>query len=214
MTCPLCSQRKARRACPALGHEICAVCCGTKRLVEIQCPSGCVYLAAARDHPPAVALRRHERDVGLFVRFVRDLSQRQSQLFFAVSTFLSRYEAPALQPLIDEDVAEATAALAATFETSSRGVIYDHRPPSRAAERLATALKPLVEEAGRGGGTTFEREAAVVLRRLESATREVRAVDAENRRAFLDLVGRVLTSHGDQPEEAEAAADTPRIIIP
>ncbi len=53
MTCPLCSQRKARRACPALGHQICAVCCGTKRLTQIPCPSDCVYLASAREHPPA-----------------------------------------------------------------------------------------------------------------------------------------------------------------
>src|SRR4029079_6022625 len=50
--CPLCGVRRARRGCPALGKQICAVCCGTKRLVEIQCPSDCAYLATAREHPP------------------------------------------------------------------------------------------------------------------------------------------------------------------
>ena len=173
-----------------------------------------MFLATAREHPPAAVRRRHERDVGMLVRVVRDLNQRQSQLFFLISTFLDTYEPPALQPLVDEDVAEATAALAATFETSSRGVIYEHRPTSRPAERLATELKPLLVEAGKGGGTMFERDAAVVLRRVESATREVRSVDSENRRAFIDLIGRVIGARDDQAEKAEKTEEGPRIIIP
>jgi len=60
------------------------------------------------------------------MQFTRDLSQAQSQLFFVLNTFLQRYEPSELQPLIDEDVAEAAAALAATAETASRGLIYDH----------------------------------------------------------------------------------------
>ena len=51
MSCPLCHTRKPRRACPALNQTICAVCCGTKRLIEIQCPDDCVYLTSAREHP-------------------------------------------------------------------------------------------------------------------------------------------------------------------
>ena len=149
----------------------------------------------------------------MFVRVVRDLNQRQSQLFFLISTFLGRYEPPALEPLVDEDVVEGTAALAATFETSSRGVIYEHRPASRPAERLATELKPLLVEAGKGGGTMFERDAAVVLRRVESAARDVRSVDSENRRAFLDLVGRVIRAN-HQAGRAEKTKEAPRIIIP
>ncbi|MCK7478268.1 MAG: hypothetical protein M0C28_13315 [Candidatus Moduliflexus flocculans] len=38
MDCPLCRQRAARRRCPALDRDICAVCCGTKRLAEIRLP--------------------------------------------------------------------------------------------------------------------------------------------------------------------------------
>ena len=53
MTCPLCGARKARRACPGVGRDICAVCCGTKRLVEIRCPATCGYLQSARVHPAA-----------------------------------------------------------------------------------------------------------------------------------------------------------------
>src|SRR5438067_11763451 len=105
--CPLCRQRKARRACPALGKLICAVCCGTKRLVQIQCPADCVYLTSSREHPPAALVRRQQRDLALLVQFMRDLNERQGELFFLVTSFLMRYEAPELQPLIDDDVREA-----------------------------------------------------------------------------------------------------------
>ena len=73
-TCPLCGVRKARRECPALGRMICAVCCGTKRLVEIPCPDSCPYLASAREHPAAVVQRRQERDLRFFLPLVPQLT--------------------------------------------------------------------------------------------------------------------------------------------
>src|SRR5881396_1031033 len=159
-------------ACPALAKEICPVCCGTKRLVQIQCRSDCTWLASAREHPAAVVVRQQQRDVSLLVQFLRDFSERQSQLFLLVTTFLIRYEPPELQQFIDDDVAEAAAAMAATYETVTRGVIYEHRPASLPAERLATALKPVLAAAGKGAGSSFDRDAAVVLRRVEEAVRD------------------------------------------
>ena len=209
MNCPLCGVRRARRGCPALGQQICPVCCGTKRLVQIDCPNDCAWLASAREHPPAVTVRQQQRDLGLVVQFMRDLSQRQSQLFLLLSTFLARYQTPELQPIIDDDVTEAAAALAGTFETAVRGVIYEHRPASLPAERLLSALKPLLVEAGEGAGSTFEGDAAVALRRIEDAVREIRALAPENRRAFLELLGRVI-SEAPPAEPTEA----PRLIVP
>ena len=191
MVCPLCDKRRARRSCPALGHQICAVCCGTKRLIEIPCPADCPYLTSAREHPPAVTVRQQQRDIDLLAHGMRDLSERQSQLFFMINSFLQRYEPPELQPIIDDDVIEGVAALASTFETASRGVIYDHRPTAPPADRLATALKPVIAEAGKHGGSAFERDAAVVLRRIGEASQEVRMADPANPRAFLDLLGRM-----------------------
>lgn len=201
MVCPLCGTRRARRGCPALDKQICAVCCGTKRLVHIRCPSDCAWLATAREHPPAAIVRQQQRDIGLLVQFMRDLNEHQSRLFFLITTFLARYDAPELQAPIDEDVAEAMAALAATFETASRGLIYDHRPASVLAERLTTALKPALLEAGKGAGASFPRDAAVVLRRLEEAVRDVRALEENNRLAFLDLLRRVITL--DRPADGQ-----------
>jgi hypothetical protein len=193
VVCPSCGTRRARRACPALGTQICAICCGTKRLTEIRCPADCPYLATARDHPAAAVLRQQQRDLDLFVRFVRDFSQRQSRLFLLISTFLVRYRPPDLQSCIDDDVAQAVEAMAATYETASRGVIYEHRPVSSPALRLSSALKPLLMEAAAGQSpiSAFEREAAVVLRRVHEASREMAATDPGNPSAFLDLLKRL-----------------------
>ena len=203
VVCPLCGIRRARRGCPALGRQICAVCCGTKRLVEIQCPADCPWLASAREHPPAAAVRQQQRDVASFVQFVRDFSERQSQLFFLISTFVLGYEPPEFHPLIDDDVAEGVAALASTFETASRGLIYDHRPASLPAERMIGALKPMLLDAGRGAGSAFERDAAVVLRRVEESVRRLRGEEPDNPRAFLELLRRVIR----EPKRPDGSAD-------
>jgi hypothetical protein len=215
VTCPLCGTRRARRSCPALNQQICPVCCGTKRLVEIPCPNDCVYLAAAREHPAAATLRQQEHDLRFLAELMRDLSERQSQVLFLLATWLLRYNPPQLQALIDDDIAEAAGALASTFETASRGVIYEHQPASLAAARLATALKAVLGEAGKGAPSSFERDAAVVLRRLEEAARSLHAVDEPNRRALLDLLGRMIRRpDGDAPSDDPEAPEPSRLIVP
>jgi len=211
--CPLCGLRRARRGCPALDKQICAVCCGTKRLVQIQCPSDCTWLASARQHPPAVVVRRQQRDVGMLVHVTRDFSERQSQILLLLATFLLQYGADDLHGLIDDDVAEAVSSLAATLETAARGVIYEHRPASLPAERLGTALKRLLAEAGKETPSSFDRDAAVVLRRIEEGVRDAHAADMPNRRAFLNLLSRALPKRGDV-DAAESPADQPRLIVP
>jgi hypothetical protein len=214
VTCPLCGQRKARRDCPAIGQRICAVCCGTKRLTEIACPPDCVYLASARVHPPAAYLRQRYRDLGLLVDVMRDLNERQAQLFLFAATLLLQYDPPALQPLIDDDVIEAAAALAATYDTAAKGLIYEHRPPSLPAERLVQTLKPRLAEAGTRGGSAFERDVAVVFRQIGEAASRVRQLEPENRRAFLDLLRREVRTAPEQKDTQSASTDQPRLIVP
>jgi hypothetical protein len=212
MTCRLCGQRRARRACPALGHDICAACCGTKRLVEIQCPASCGYLSVAREHPPATAVRQQRRDLGTAMQLVRDFNQRQSQIFFLTATFIVRYQPPELHPLVDDDVAEAAAALASTFETSARGVIYEHPATTAAGGRLAAALRPLLTEAGQGGGTPFERDTAVVLRRIEAGARHSQGLLDGGPRALVELLGRVIRR--DDDADPPPPAEPSRLIVP
>ena len=145
---------------------------------------------------------------------MRGLNERQSQLLIAFNTAVLRYQPPDFQTVIDEDVAEAAAALAATLETRSRGVIYDHRPTSLPAERLlAAAFRPLVD-AERGGGSVFDREAAVVLRRIEQGVGELRTTVSATKRPYLDLIGRVLGKAAAAAASEEERPDRPRLILP
>ncbi len=181
-------------------------------MVEIPCPPDCAWLASAREHPAAVVVKQHQRDVDVLVQFLRDFNRRQAQLFLLIATFLVRYEPPELHPVIDEDIVEAMGALAATYETASHGLIYEHRPASLIAERLVTALKPLLSETGQGGGSAFERDAAVVLRRIAESARAARQ---EDRRAFLDLLARTITRAPDDDSGAQSDAVPPsRLIVP
>jgi hypothetical protein len=172
-----------------------------------------VYLASAREHPPAVTVRQQQRDLGVLIGFMRDFNQRQSQIFLLVASFLVRYPSPDLQPLIDDDVAEAAAALAATYETAARGVIYEHRPASLPAEKLLAALKPMLAEASRGAGSTFDRDAAAALRRIGEGVRDAQTNETANRRAFLDLLGRVVKKEAPG-SETPAEPEPPRLIVP
>src|SRR6266850_717586 len=126
MSCPLCSARKERRACPALKKTICAVCCGTKRLTEIQCPEDCVYLSTAREHPAAVVRRQQEHDVAILLPTIQELTERQYQLFFLFQSVIARHTPEGFARLLDEDVAEAAAAVAAPLGTAARGGISEH----------------------------------------------------------------------------------------
>src|SRR5712691_3216621 len=171
MVCPLCGQRRAKRACPALGRQICAVCCGTKRLVEINCPADCVYLTTARTHPPAVVQRQLELDRARLLPYLEELSERQARLFLMLAALISRHQGEAFQKLLDDDIAQAAEALAATLETAGRGIVYEHRAASLPAERLLTELKTLVTEVTKEGGSSLERDAAIALRRIEGAAK-------------------------------------------
>jgi hypothetical protein len=191
------------------------VCCGTKRLVEIACPADCIYLSASREHPAAVVVRRQQRDLTQFIQALRDFDERQSRLFVAINTAIVRYQPSDLHTIVDEDAIAAAAAVAATFETAARGVIYEHRPATRTAERLAGAIRQMLAEAGGGGGgTNFERDAAIVLRRIEQTARAAHDDDPGNPRAYLGLLDRVIRDDKDGGGAASDEAKGPRLIVP
>lgn len=192
MPCPLCEQRKPRRDCPALGRTICAVCCGTKRLVEIDCPADCVHLSAAREHPAAVVRRQHARDVAVLLPTVRHLTERQHQLFFLFHVVIAGHKPEGFARLVDADVAEAAQAVAATLETAQRGVIYEHAAQSMPAQRLAGELRAALEGARKDGAVVYDGEAAVALRAIERGAREVGTATGQGDSAYQDLIGRLL----------------------
>jgi hypothetical protein len=204
-----------------LHQTICAVCCGTKRLTEIQCPDDCVYLTSAREHPAAVVKRQQEHDVAILFPTIEGLTERQYQLFFLFQSLIARHTPEGFARLIDDDVAEAAGAVAATLETAARGVIYEHTAPSPLAQRLAGELTTMLAEMRQQGATVYDREVAIVLRAVERGARETRkaglggeageASGEPRDTAYLTLIARLLQRNraGTPPPAAP-----PSLIIP
>jgi len=221
--CPLCNARKPKRACPALDRQICAACCGTKRLTEINCPSTCTYLAASKTHPPAIAQRRQARDLGFLLPFLAELTEPQYRLLLFFQEITLRHSDSPLTPLRDEDVAEAAATVAATLETAGKGIIYQHQATSIPAQSLADAIEAAIGEVGsRAGGRypSLESDAAVTLRQLaRAASAAGDALTGDEAPVFLKLLRRIMTNPdapaGSDPEPGLAGPDTAtRLVIP
>lgn len=220
--CPLCSTRKARRACPGTNQVICAVCCGTKRLIEIACPPDCVYLATARSHPAAVIQRQQARDMEFVLPRISDLTEAQYRLFLFLQAAVLQHAKGALPPPHDADVADAAATVAATLETARKGIIYEHQAASIPAQRLATEIGRAITDLGKRAGSEaarLERDAAAALRRLERAAREAAAHvpdPSAPESSWLALATRMMGDAATARERSDAVtpAEEPRIIVP
>jgi hypothetical protein len=129
---------------------------------------------------------------------------------------IARYVPDGFGRLNDTDVAEASAATAATLETSARGVIYEHSAASPIAQGLARALTAMLEEVRAQGTKVYDGEAAIALRAIEQGARETRRVAGEDERAYLALVGRLLPANRAQERSpgAPQGAQPGSIILP
>jgi hypothetical protein len=181
--------------------------------VEIQCPSSCGYLSASQAHPPAVVLRQQQRDLGVILPMLQGLSEPQSRLLVFFGSQIARHVPQSFQSLRDEDIAEAAATVASTFETAGRGIIYEHRAGTGPAQYLASGLRQSFSELVRDQpNAALERDAAAVLRRIEQAARDQTKTPGASETAYRDLLGRMLKGSGDQPDSAKPAGETSLII--
>lgn len=164
--------------------------------------------------------RQIDRDVTTLMATVGRLSEQQLQLFFLLQSMVLSTKPEGLSRITDTDVALATEALASSLETASKGLIFEAATPSVPAEGLRRALKPIIEEITKNGGSPAEREVAVVLRAMERGAKHKGGHIPDGETAYLDLVGRVFQQK-PQPNKATSLEDTslgsaakPRILLP
>ena len=176
VVCPLCGTRKARRGVPGARPA------DLRGLLRHQAAGGdSTVRATASISPPPRASRRRSPSAS---------SSTTSTLLVQLHARLQRAAVAAVLP--DQHVPRCATSRRscsrsstttspkrrprwpATFETASRGVIYEHRPASLPAERLATALKPVLAEAGRARriGVRARRGGRPAARRGSGARRE------------------------------------------
>jgi hypothetical protein len=166
-----------------------------------------------------VVQRQQERDARFLLPFIDGLGRRQYQLFFVVQGTFHRLAESGEMPVNDDVVLDTARALAATYDTASKGIIYEHRPASLPAERLAHELKPLLEGTDGRGPVANERDLADVLRRIERAATDARKTLDGGTHAYLDLVGRLMqfsgdTGNTDSTAPASSSDTAPAVIIP
>jgi hypothetical protein len=145
--CPLCEQRKPKRYCPAKIEQICTICCGSKREVEIDCPSNCVYLHAGREHEKgkiSPSRRTPPKDPRFYdPEFLKQLSPLITA--FNQTILLVRSDFP---EMTDADLYESLESLIKTFETQNKGIYYEFTPSAPVPRHLFHAIKQFAENPG------------------------------------------------------------------
>mgnify|MGYP005839659557 CR=1 FL=1 len=132
--CHLCETRPPRRACLALGRDICAVCCGEHREESVDCPLDCPHLREARLHERPAARDPQtlpHRDIEVTESFLAE--HEQLVVFAGRLLAVAALQTPGA---VDSDVRDALDALARTYRTASSGLIYESRPANRIAEMI------------------------------------------------------------------------------
>ena len=200
--CPLCAKRKGRRACPAKGELICSQCCGSKRLVLIDCPHDCVYLGGGAFGWSRESEKR--KDARRLYPMVEGLSDAQAQLLFlglmGIVALRARH-----RDLDDALLASAVLALRKTTETRMNGLVYEHPPDDARAQALLRELAGIFEAEGEDGrkAAPQDRDLLAALGGLEAGL----AVDqGASPTSFLDtavrLVGRSAARESPSPAPA------------
>lgn len=190
------------------------MCCGTKRRVEVRCPDTCGYLNNAQMHPPAAVRRQEELDTAILVPGLSGLPQMGQQLLLLTVTMIDQARGHGLDAASDADVIDAVGALAQTYETAARGVIYEHRAGSIPAQRIAARIRAAYDEMGRSLPSSFASTAAGVLRRIEERVADAHRAGLDPQRGFLELAGRVAARFGPPPAAGPAESSPSPIILP
>jgi hypothetical protein len=129
--CKICGKRRARRACPAVGGDICTICCGTEREVSLSCPLECIYLQEAhrRERPIPVSEKQlSNSDVQVSEDFLRE--HEELMLFCIYSLVQAAVRTPGA---LDADLLAALEASIQTHRTLESGLVYETRPENAVA---------------------------------------------------------------------------------
>src|SRR5450755_2306621 len=121
--CKICGKRRAKRACPAVGGDICAICCGTEREVSLSCPLDCDYLEEAhhREHPLPIT---EKELLNLDVEVTEDfIGEHEELLLFCVYSLVQA--ALRTAGAVDTDVLTALEAMVKTHKTLDSGLVYE-----------------------------------------------------------------------------------------
>jgi hypothetical protein len=212
VSCPLCGHRKGKRLCPARAAHICSTCCGSKRLVEIDCPSDCTYLKGA--HAPAWDGRERDRrqDVTRIAPFIEGLGQDDAAVFFYLLAGIVRVSSKHRET-DDVQWQQAITALLKTLETRESGLVYEHAAEGFASQALVREMREVIEPPGGQGPVAPDRMLRAALGAIgQSLDHTIR--EGAGPREFLATATRLTAKLVEQGEQKDKPAGASRLIEP
>jgi hypothetical protein len=121
--CKICGKRRAKRACPAVHGDICALCCGTDRETTLTCPLECEYLQEAHRHERPIEVADADLSNPGTLISEHFIAEHEELVMFCVYALL---QAALRTPgAVDSDVLAALDALVKTHRTLESGLMYD-----------------------------------------------------------------------------------------
>jgi hypothetical protein len=212
MKCVLCEQRKAKRYCPAKRTYICAICCGEKRGVEINCPLDCPYYIEGQKYQQEKITRQRIKKEG-FEPYIRraELYNKNPEIFAKIELVLaSSFRTDS--NLKNEEVADALELVIKTLDTEKKGILYDYRSESRVINDLAGRVLAVLREHKdtpelRQGRITLDFAKDVIEEFLKEVKFYVEEVDS-NPQSYLIHISRYY------PEKSETIQGGSLIISP
>lgn len=151
MKCILCRKRKAKRYCPAKKSEICPVCCGEKRGVEIDCPLDCEYFVEGQKHrQQKVTMKRIRREGAETYVKKAGLYRKDPGLFAVIEKEISAVFRQK-KSLRDSDLVTALEQVQKTMETEINGIYYEHTGENLFANEISSSVLRSVKNYLRNG---------------------------------------------------------------
>ena len=146
MKCFLCNERKAKRYCPAKTRYICAVCCGEKRGIEINCPDDCRYFVNGQNYQQKkITNLRIKKDGIVAFQKKAELYRKDPQMFAKIEfALVDAYNQN--NRLLNEDVVSALQIVLKTLKSESKGLLYKHKSEDMVINDLADTLENEVNE--------------------------------------------------------------------
>ncbi len=206
--CPLCETRQPKRFCPAKGEDICSVCCGTKREVEIDCPSDCAYLQSGREYEsrksilPGPTTYRTERlwqdefilsHTGIFL-----------EMWKSILGVRGRYP-----EIVDADLQAALESLVQTYQTLDKGIYYETLPGGSLQKEIYVALKSVFDSAGQKADISRLKTGTILdCLNFHREMGQGMNLSRPRSRVFLDQIEKMYGSTAANPIEE------PRILLP
>lgn len=196
--CPKCKRRKAKRSCPALGSELCNLCCGLLREKEIHCPSHCPYLVQHRPYQEKRILEKKQAPPTREERAGEDIlgDERMQWLLFHIEAPLR--ELGSRKPEWTDREAILALEYAKDKVEKGRGRLIipgeDHKPKNQAGETVLAAVENCRYERQiilAGGLETYKKEEKVrALERVILAAKSLAKSGLEGRTYLQELQDR------------------------